>query len=161
MSCNCTKNKMTKTAAKQSKDSPKTTAVEESKESVVVEEAFDIDLPQCYLCAKKHIGQAMIYWEEFHTGYPERTRRLVESLRVAEHAVRNAFVAWQKALAHLAMAGAELIGRHGDLQDYLLPEHIRVANLIRDERVKLQDNPTYSPDFEKLLVEIQLLQYAE
>lgn len=139
-------------------DIPKAT---EEDVALVVAEALDVDLPQCYLCAKKHIGEAWVYFEELHTGYPDRLIRLVESFRVAEEEVSKAYILWQRTLAHLAMAGAELIGRRGELDTTLLEQHIAVANYIRNERINLQDNPLYVPDFEKMLIEVQKLQYAE
>lgn len=135
--------------------------VAEEDVALAVTEALDVDLPQCYLCAKKHIGEAWVYFEELHTGYPDRLIRLVESFRVAEEEVGKAYILWQRILAHLAMAGAELIGRRGELDTTLLEQHIAVANYIRNERINLQDNPLHVPDFEKMLIEVQKLQYAE
>lgn len=167
MSCSCKKRKSSIKVKVKAEDKPVEASqpaaepVSEEELNVVVSEALDVDLPQCYLCAKKHLGEAWVYFEELHTGYPDRKIILVESFRVAEDAVRGAFILWQKVLMHLAMAGAELIGRRGEIEEELLSQHVEVANKIRDERIKLQDNPLYVPKFDDLLVEVQKLQYLE
>lgn len=115
-----------------------------------------VNLARCYLCAKKHISAAKILFKEYHTGYSDHIKNLMESLRVAEDKVREAFILWQDIMGQLDMAEVELVGMP-DL-DKIDPDHVRVANLIRSERINLSDNVFYKPDFDSLLVEVQLLQ---
>ena len=117
-----------------------------------------IDLPQCYMCAKKHLSRAQIYFEEYHTGYPTRTKLLTHSMQVAEDAIGKAYKQCYKALAHMDMAAGELLGNEADK---ITSEQLAIANAIRSERLKLQDDPLYIPDFEGLMVRLQALQYSE
>jgi hypothetical protein len=138
-----------------------TEAIQQLKSNMTVNKLRDgIDLPQCYLCAKKHLSRAQIYFEEFHTGYPERIKLLVQSMAVAEGEVRKAFVLYCRTLAHMDMAAGEFLGNtmSGSL---LNNAHIEAANAIREERLKFQDDTLYVPDFDQLLVSIQQLQYSE
>lgn len=116
-----------------------------------------VDLAQCYLCAKKHIVAAKTLFREYHTGYSDHLKNLIDSLRVAEDKVREAFIKWQDIMGELNMAEAELLGGS---DEYMDPEHIKVANLIRDERIRLSDDTLYKPVFDELLVRVQLLQYV-
>lgn len=158
-------NHMTETSVKELEEVSvsinKSAAIEAMKTQLASAEATDgISLPQCYLCAKKHISRAQLYFEEYHTGYPERLKILIQSLRVAEAKINEAFQKYCKTLSHLDMAAGELLGNnaHGTTID---KKHVDLANSIREERLKFQDDPLYVPDFEKLLTETQLLQYAE
>lgn len=132
----------------------------EVKEVSAQEAATEIALEQCYLCAKKHVGRAQIFFEEYHTGYSDRDKRLIESLQITEDTVKAAFLLKEKVQAHLDMGSGELVGHStdGGVVDDM---HIQVANAIRNERLKLQDNPMYVPNFEGMLVSIQQLQYSE
>lgn len=117
-----------------------------------------INLPQCYMCAKKHLSRAQIYFEEYHTGYPTRIKLLTHSMQVAEAEISKAYKACYKALAHMDMAAGELLGNEADK---ITAEQLSIANAIRGERLKLQDDPMYIPDFESLMIRIQALQYSE
>ncbi len=120
----------------------------------------NIKLPQCYLCAKKHLSRAQIYFEEYHTGYPDRIRLMVQSMRVAESEINKAFQLYCKVLAHMDMSAGEFLG-HTAEGVTIDKAHIATASRIREERIKLQDDPLYVPEFGKLLTDIQLLQYAD
>lgn len=122
--------------------------------------AEEINLEQCYLCAKKHVGRAQIFFEEYHTGYDDRVKRLIESLQVSEGKVKEAFLLKEKIQAHLDMASGELLG-NGSEGSYSDDSHVATANAIRDERLKLQDDPMYIPKFSELLESIHKLQYAD
>jgi hypothetical protein len=130
------------------------------REVSVEDAAKELALDQCYLCAKKHIGRAQSFFEEYHTGYDDRVKRLIESLRVAEGQIQEAFLLKERTQAQLDMAAGELLGGTpgGSVID---AEHVRVANLIRDERLNLQDDSLYVPNFDKMLIEVQKLQYSE
>lgn len=129
-----------------------------NKHASVITDAREINLEQCYLCAKKHVERAREFFEEYHTKYPDHIKNLIESVRVAEHDVMRAFLTWQRIMGQLNMGEGELLGK--DLNNLTMrQEHITLANRIRDERIKLSDDPLYSPDFDTILVEIHLLQH--
>lgn len=120
-------------------------------------EAHEINLKQCYLCTKKHIGRAKEFFQEYHTGYPDHIKNLMMSTRIAENTIRKAFLLWQQAMSQLNMAEGELLGdRSNELK--MREEHLSLANRIRTERLKLSDDPLYVPDFDQLLVDIHILQ---
>lgn len=131
-----------------------------SKLPEVVTEAIENDLKSCYLCAKKHLVRAQIFFEEYHTGYPDHIKNLVQSLRVAEAQVRGAFLRWQKVMGHLDMAANELLGNDINSPN-MSKEHIILANKIRDVRLRLSDNPLISINFDELITKVHLLQYKE
>lgn len=122
-------------------------------DSEVVAHAKQMNLTQCYLCAKKHIVAAKILFREYHTGYPNHIKNLINSLKVSEDAVREAFIKWQDIMGEMNMGEAELLGN-----EEMDSKHIEMANKIRDERIKLSDDPLYVPKFNYLLVEIHKLQ---
>ena len=117
------------------------------------EYAAIVDLERCYLCAKKHIVAAKILFQEYHTGYSNHIKNLINSLRVSEEEVRDAFLKWQRIMGELNMGEAELLG-NSEIDE----EHIKLANRIRDERIKLSDDTLYVPNFDDLLVAVQLLE---
>lgn len=159
MACACKKNKtkMTTDLSNVVVLPPSSLATSSPEPAVI--EAKSIGLPQCYLCAKKHVGRAQQFFEEYHTGYDNRVKLLTDSLRVSEHMVRKAFLLRQKTQSQLDMAAGELLG--GDETQKLDDKHIEIANKIRKERLGIQDDPLYVPDFDQLLVDIQLLQFTE
>lgn len=122
-----------------------------------IKEAKNIGLVGCYLCAKKHVGRAHIFFEEYHMGYPDRIKSMVDTLFDAEGDVASAFKKWQAVQNHLDMAAGELIGTDFDGKE-LKEEHIELAERIREERLKLEDNPLYKPNFDDLKIRIHLLQ---
>lgn len=123
-----------------------------------VYDAREIDLEQCYLCAKKHVERAKDFFEEYHTKYPDHIKNLIQSIRVAEQDVMRAFLLWQRVMGQMNMGEGELLGN--DLNRLVMRgEHIALANKIRNERIKLSDDPLYSPDFDSLLVDIHILQF--
>ena len=121
-------------------------------------EAFEIGLKQCYECAKKHLARAKEEFKEYHTGYPGHIKNLIQSTRVAEDSVRQAFLTWTEVQAQLDMSAGELLGSEAN-QLQMREEHISLANRIREERLKLNDNPLYVPEFDDLLVAIHQLEY--
>lgn len=142
-------------------ESPTTTLSEQitaQLDSPSRREAIEINLKQCYLCAKKHIVRAQEFFQEYHTGYPDHIKNLVMSVRVAEGKVRQAFLLWQRIMGQLNMGEGELLGNNANSLT-MKEEHISLANRIRTERIRLSDNPMYAPDFEQLLVDINILQY--
>lgn len=142
------------------KAASRTTNTVKPKLPEVVTEAIENDLKSCYLCAKKHLVRAQIFFEEYHTGYPDHIKNLVQSLRVAEVQVRGAFLRWQKIMGHLDMAANELLGN--DINSATMnKEHIILANKIRDARIRLSDNPMASINFDELITKVHLLQYEE
>ena len=128
----------------------------ERLESESIDFVKSVGLARCYLCAKKHIVAAKTLFREYHTGYSDHIKNLIDSLRVAEDKIREAFIQWQDIMGELNMAEAELLGGREELDQ----RHIEVANAIRSERIKLSDNTLYVPNFDELLVSVQLLQYS-
>ena len=146
MTCRCRKN------------SVKSTAVNSAVTSVVSpEQLCDPDLPQCFMCALKHLSTAWILFEEYKNGYPSYIKHLVQSIHVSEQRVRTAFQLYMKAQAHMNMAACELVG---NAADELSNELIQVANEIRDARLKLEASPLYIPPFAHLLARIQKLRFT-
>lgn len=121
-------------------------------------DAREINLNHCYLCAKKHVERAKDFFEEYHTGYPDHIKNLIESIHVAELDVRRAFIQWQRIMGQLNMGEGELLGKDIN-QLKMRSEHITLANKIRAERLRLSDDPLYVPNFDDLLIEIHLLQH--
>ena len=121
-------------------------------------EAVLMDLEQCYLCAKKHISAAKILFREYHTGYPAHVKNLINSMRISEDEIRCAFLLWQDIMAELNMGEAELLGKD-ESSDSMDDDHVKLANKIRDQRIRLSDDPLYVPDFDSLLVDIHILQF--
>lgn len=146
MTCRCRKN------------SVKSTAVNSAATAVVSpEQLCDPDLPQCFMCALKHLSTAWILFEEYKNGYPSYIKHLVQSIHVSEQRVRTAFQLYIKAQAHMNMAACELVG---NAADELSNEIIQVANEIRDARLKLEASPLYIPKFSELLERIQKLRFT-
>lgn len=124
----------------------------------LLRDAREINLEQCYLCAKKHIERAKDFFEEYHTGYPDHVKNLIESVQIAERDVMRAFLLWQRIMGQMNMGEGELLGKDAN-QLKMKSAHITLANKIRDERLRLSDDPLYVPNFDDLLVEIHLLQH--
>ena len=124
----------------------------------VEEEALRLGLKQCYLCTKKHLAEAQILFSEYHTGYPAYIKNLIESVRVSETDIRKAFLAWQRIMAQMNMSEIELLGKDANILS-MKKEHVVLANKIREERLKLSDDPLYSPDFDNLLLDVHILQH--
>lgn len=161
MACGCSKNK--EKAVKTVVDNS-VTAYTKDKEQITAEitavaESLDIDLEQCYLCAKKHLGRAQQFFEEFHTGYPTHVKNLVDSVFSAESEVYKAFQLWQKTQSQMDMSAGELLGNKlGSRQ--LKQDHVELAAAIRKERLKFDQNPLYIPDFDSLKYQIHRLQHT-
>ena len=121
-------------------------------------DALETDLANCYLCTKKHIVRAQILHEEVLTGYPEHVRNLISSLKVAEKEVNEAFLKWQRCMGHLNMAEAELLGNRLSAES-MNKKHRALANEIRDERLKVSEDPNYPADYDTLLTKVHQLQF--
>ena len=153
MSCICHKNTATASVSTEADD------VHLAEHDPVTEAAAN-DLPQCYECAKKHLSRAQIFFEEYHTGYPQHIKNLMCSLRVAEEEVRRAYLNWCRILAHLDMAANELLGN--DVNGLRLQKrHIDLACKIREVRLNLSADPLYIPDFDTLLTSTQALMFTD
>lgn len=139
------------------------TEVNKSKEQIAAEidavaNSLEIGLTQCYLCAKKHIGRARMFFEEYHTGYPTHIKQLVDSLFSAESEVYEAFQKWQKIQDQMDMAAGELLGNSTEGRT-MKQDHIALAAEIREERLKFDQNPLYIPKFDELKYKIHRLQH--
>lgn len=162
MGCGCRKNKSTAIRAIENNEKSSTEnlkTLEELKlEVTAVSEALDIGLTQCYLCAKKHIGRAQQFFEEYHNGYPAHIKQLVDSLFDASSNIYEAFQLWEKTRSQMDMSAGELLGNSIGSKT-MNREHVEIAAEIRGERLKLEQNPLYVPDFDKLKYKIHVLQH--
>ena len=154
MACSCRKNTKQKVAKPQNTEPVNMSTTVHNSEI----EAKSINLPQCYECAKKHLSRAKEEFKEYHTGYPGHIKNLIQSIRVSEAEVRRAFLKWEEIQGQLDMSAGELLGSDAN-QLQMREEHISLANRIREERLKLNDNPLYVPEFDDLLVAIHQLEY--
>lgn len=154
MGCNCNKSRKVKTV------NSATQEISATESSNSIREALEINLKQCYECAKKHVSRAKEEFKEYHTGYPQHIKNLMMSLKVAENDVRQAFLKWCEVQAQLDMGAGELLG-NGESATLTKQSHVALANAIRKERLQLNENPLYIPDFDELLVQIQLLEFAD
>ena len=133
-------------------------SVNRTNNTSVERDAEWLGLKQCYLCTKKHLAAAQILFGEYHTGYPDYIKTLIESTKVAESEVKKAFLLWQKIMAQLNMSENELLGKNANALK-MREEHIALANKIRDARLMLSDDTLYSPDFDELLLDVHMLQH--
>ena len=160
MGCGCKKNKeeAIDVVANNTPGTVNKTNEEIRAELVTVHNALDIDLTQCYLCAKKHVGRAQQFFEEYHNGYPAHVKQLVDSLFDAESEVYEAFKLWQKTQSQLDMAAGELLGNKIEGRT-MRQDHVSLAAKIREERLRFDQNPLYVPNFEELKYRIHRLQH--
>lgn len=161
MACGCKKNKeaVVSEVAQNSVAAPTKSKEQVQSEIIAISEAMDIDLEQCYLCAKKHIGRAQQFFEEYHTGYPEHIKNLVDSLFDTETDVYKAFQLWQKTQSQMDMSAGELLGNKLGSRT-LKQDHVSLAAKIREERLKFDKDPLYVPDFDNLKYRIHRLQHT-
>lgn len=160
MACGCSKNKenaVNTVISNSTVSQPKSRERIES-EIIAVAEAMDINLEQCYLCAKKHIGRAQQFFEEYHNGYPDHVKNLVDSFFDAESDIYKAFQLWQKTQSQLDMSAGELLGNNIGGRT-LKQDHVSLAAEIREERLKFDQNPLYVPNFDDLKYRIHRLQH--
>jgi hypothetical protein len=161
MACGCRKNKdqaLSVVANNTAKTETNTKTLKELKRELsAVSESLEIDLPQCYLCAKKHIGRAQQFFEEYHNGYPDHIRQLVDSMFEATSEVYRAFQLWEKTRSQMDMSAGELLGNSIGGKTFN-QAHVSLAAEIREERLKLEQNPLYVPDFDRLKYKIHVLQ---
>lgn len=153
MSCRACKKKLVESGA--------VITSEKSLERQIMEYDDTIDdLHQCFDCAKKHIGRAQIFYEEYHTGYPMHIKLSIECTSLVEMAVQQAFLKRRKAMAHMDMASCELVGDEQASQyKSFRSKIIELANRIRDIRLQMETDPLMAPPFDEILIEIQRLQY--
>lgn len=161
MACGCSKNKTgaVATVVENTVDTPTKPKEQIEAEVTAVAEALDIDLEQCYLCAKKHLGRAQQFFEEYHTGYPDHVKNLVDSIFSAESDIYKAFQLWQKTQSQMDMSAGEILGNKlGGRQ--LKQDHVELAAAIRKERLKFDQDPLYIPNFDQLKYRIHKLQHT-
>lgn len=115
-------------------------------------------LNHCFECTKKHLTRSKIFFEELLTGYPNYKTMLFNEFTEANATIEKAYVLWWDSIGQLDMSSSELIGQITDLPiDYRM-ELIELANKIRFERLKFQENILNVPDWDKLRVDLQKLQ---
>lgn len=108
----------------------------------------------CMDCGRKHLGQAKlllgqakILLKEAWQGYPEHFELCFDRMEGASAELWLAHDKFHDCMAHMAEAADELVSKYAEL-----------ANRIRDERLKLQDDPNYWPDFDGLRRAVTLLE---
>ena len=101
----------------------------------------------CLDCARKHLTQAKILRSEMFMGYPEHWEFSFEHMEKAEEKIWEAHDKYWDSMGHMSEASDELVVNHPV-----------IANNIRDERLKFQDNPNYTPDFDGLRRQVTLLE---
>ena len=115
-------------------------------------------LDNCFDCTKKHIGRAKAFYEEFKLGYPQHEPLMFNELIDANKALEEAFTYYSDSLAQLDMASCELVGEMTDLEDGWQVQMIELADLIRQQRILFQEDPTKVPEWDRLRIEVQRLQ---
>ena len=100
----------------------------------------------CLNCARKHLAQAAILRDEMFMGYPEHMELSFDHMDSAEGEIRDRLLKYWRSMGHMAEASDETIGKYYDL-----------ANAIRDERLKFQEDPNYKPLFDKLICDATVL----
>jgi hypothetical protein len=163
MACGCKKSKNSEAIEAVVVNNTIETKEDKSKEQIAAEvkavaNAIDINLAQCYLCAKKHVGRARQFFEEYHNGYPDHVKNLVDTLFDAETEVYKAFQLWQKVQDQLDMGAGELLGNSYEGRT-MKQDHVALAAEIRQERLKFDQNPLYIPKFDELKYKIHQLQH--
>ena len=74
-------------ACRSKKEELNASTTSEGVEEVAIAEAADVDLKQCYLCARKHLSRAQIFFEEYHTGYPNHIKNLIIDNQHQQHSI--------------------------------------------------------------------------
>ena len=100
----------------------------------------------CSDCGRKHLGQAKlllgqakILLKEAWQGYPEHFELCFDRMEEASNELWLAHDKYWDCMAHMAEASDEVVEKFAE-----------IANLIRSERLKLQEDPNYWPDFDGL-----------
>lgn len=114
-------------------------------------------LSNCFECAKKHIVRAKTLCNEFYLGYPEHIQLMFNQFTQANKDVEQAFVLYWDILGELDMSSCELVGQLVNLDSTYREQIIQLANKIRTARINYQENIQNIPDWNNLLIEIQLL----
>lgn len=111
----------------------------------------------CADCGRKHLSQAKlllsqaaILWNEMFQGYPEHFSICLDRLEGAGEKLWRVHDRYWDSMGHMAEASDELVVKWPI-----------IANAIRDERLRLQDDPNHRPDFNKLRRMITLAEQAE
>ena len=76
----------------------------------------------------------------------------------ANKTIEEAFVLYWDVLGQLDMSSEQLIGQLIDLPSNYRQQIIELANKIRTARINYQQNIQNIPDWNKLLIEIQILE---
>lgn len=115
-------------------------------------------LSNCFQCAKKHITRAKTLYEQLYLGYPHHVQMMFNQFTQANKDIEEAFVLYWDILGQLDMSSSQLVGQLIDLPTNYRQQIIELANKIRTARINYQENIQNIPDWNKLLIEIQLLE---
>ena len=115
-------------------------------------------LTNCFQCAKKHIVRAKTLYGELYLGYPKHIQLMFNQFTEANKVIEQAYVLYWDILGQLDMSSSQLVGQLIDLPSCCREQIIELANKIRTARINYQENVQNIPDWNKLLIEIQLLE---
>lgn len=115
-------------------------------------------LNACFDCAKKHLGRAKAFYEEWLQGYPEHSTLMYKQFTISNEVLERGYALFWDSLSQLDMASSELVGNIVELQTNYKIEIIQLANKIRFARIKFQEDSEQIPDWNQLRIEIQKLQ---
>ena len=115
-------------------------------------------LNACFDCAKKHLGRAKAFYEEWLQGYPEHGTLMYKQFTTTNEVLQKGYALFWDSLSQLDMASSELIGNIVELQTNYKIQMIQLANKIRTARIKFQEDSEQIPDWNQLRIEIQKLQ---
>lgn len=115
-------------------------------------------LNACFDCAKKHLGRAKAFYEEWLQGYPQHNTLMYKQFTYTNQVLERGYTLFWDSLSQLDMSSNELIGNIIQLDINFKIEIIELANTIRKARILFQDDSTQIPNWNKLRIQIQKLQ---
>lgn len=115
-------------------------------------------LTHCFQCTKKHIIRSKTLFNELILGYPNYAQMTFNELTQANKVIQECYVLYWDSIGQIDMASCELVGQVVQLPEKYRQEIIELANKIRIARIKFQQNINEIPDWNDLLISVQLLQ---
>lgn len=115
-------------------------------------------LTHCFQCTKKHLIRSKTLYNQLVLGYPNYAQIIFKQLTNANKVVQQCYVLYWDIIGQIDMASCQLVGQIIQLPTNFRQQIIQLANEIRLARIKFQENILDIPDWNKLLVSVQLLQ---
>lgn len=115
-------------------------------------------LNACFDCAKKHLGRAKAFYQEWLQGYPQHNTLMYKEFTNSNEILERGYLLFWDSLAQLDMSSCELVGNMIQLDNLYKIEIIQLANQIRKSRILFQQDSSKVPDWNKLRIDIQKLQ---